>query len=78
MSGKCVCPKCGNSLVIEYVGSYGTIYAIRRDGKVGRRLKSVKYDQSGDGYMVYCSVCGTGYDGRMTDEGFVLYSVVVE
>lgn len=78
MSGKCVCPKCGNSLVIEYIGNYGTIYAIRQDGKIGRRLKSIKYEQSAEGYMVYCSSCGEGYDGRLTDKGFALYSEVAE
>lgn len=73
MSAKCVCQKCGNNLVIEYIGNYGTIYAIRQDGKIGRRLKSIKYDQSSDGYMVYCQSCGEGYDGRLTDEGFKIY-----
>lgn len=78
MSGKCVCPKCGSSLVIEYIGNYGTIYAIRRDGKIGRRMKSIKYEQSTDGYMVYCPSCGEEYDGRLTDEGFALYLEVVK
>lgn len=70
MTDRCVCPKCGNNLVIEYIGSYGTIYAIRQDGKIGRRLKSTKYDESSDGYVVYCPSCGTEYDGTLTDEGF--------
>jgi len=46
MSAKCVCPKCESNLVIEYIGNYGTIYAIKQDGKIGRKLRSIKYDQS--------------------------------
>lgn len=73
MSKKCVCPKCGNNLVIEYIGNYGTIYAIRQDGKIGQKLKSIKYEQSRDNYMVYCSSCGEGCDGRFTDGRFKIY-----
>lgn len=72
MEDKCVCPKCGGDLIIEYTGSYGTMYHIKRDGTTGRRLRSAKYEHSGD-YMVYCSQCGTGLDGRLTDGKFVPY-----
>lgn len=72
MNSKCICPKCGGSLVIEYVGTYGTIYHIRQDGTIGRRLRSAKYEHSGD-YMVYCQNCGAGLDGRFLDGKFVAY-----
>lgn len=67
---ECICKKCGNSLVIEYDGSYGTIYHLKKDGTTGRKLKTIKYEHSGD-YMVYCPNCGTGYDGRFYCEKFV-------
>ena len=70
----CACSKCGNNLVIEYIGNYGTIYSIRRDGTIGRRIKSVKYGVSSDGYMVYCPSCGAGYDGRFLDGKYVPYA----
>lgn len=69
----CVCGQCGANLVVEYIGNYGTIYYLRQDGSVGRKLRSVKYDSSSDGYMVYCPSCGAGYDGRFLDGKFVPY-----
>lgn len=68
----CACKKCGGNLEIEYIGNFGTIYHLRRDGTVGRRLRSIKYETSGD-YMVYCQSCGTGYDGRFLGGKFVPY-----
>ena len=73
MDQTCACRKCGGSLAIEYIGNYGTTYHLRRDGTVGRRLRSIKYESSGD-YMVYCQSCGTGYDGRLLNGKFVQYS----
>ena len=69
---KCLCSKCGNNLVIEYVGNYGTIYYIKENGKVGRKLKSIKYEESED-YFVYCPNCGIEYDGRFLNDKFIPY-----
>ena len=71
MSDKnCICPKCGGNLVIEYIGNYGIIYNINKNGSIGRRKKRIMYESSGD-YMVYCESCGTGYDGRLINETFL-------
>lgn len=70
---KCLCNKCGNNLVIEYVGNYGTIYYLKESGQIGRKLRSIKYEASGD-YFVYCPNCGTNYDGRLLDSKFIPYT----
>ena len=69
MAKRCVCTKCRGSLVIEYIGNYGTIYSLNQNGAIGRKIKSIKYEGSGD-YMVYCRQCGTGYDGRLINDHF--------
>lgn len=70
---KCFCPKCGGDLVIEYIGNYGTIYRINKNGTIGRREKRIMYESGGD-YMVYCKMCGEGYDGRLLDGKFEIYN----
>ncbi len=69
MADDTVCLDCGASLVVEYIGSYGTVYRLRRDGTVGARMKSIKYEHSGD-YMVYCPKCGHGFEGEFKDGVF--------
>lgn len=61
---KVSCTYCGHSLVIEYVGTYGTIYHVGQFGKIGRMLRSIKYEHSGD-TMVYCPSCGANYEHKI-------------
>ena len=69
---KGVCSKCNHNLVVEYVGNYGTIYYLRKDGSEGHKIKSIKYEFSGN-YFVYCPNCGESYDGRFIDGRFIPY-----
>ena len=62
----CICKKCRHSLVVEYIGNYGSIYHVRKDGRIGRKLRSVKYEESGD-MMVYCPECGTSYEFKLVN-----------
>lgn len=55
------CPECGGRLVAEATGNYGTIFEVKQDGSVGRKLRRVIYEHSGD-WMYYCADCGRGYD----------------
>ena len=71
---KIVCPECGGNLIYEAMGSYGTLYYVRKDGHIGRRLKSIMYEHSGDA-MVYCSECSIGYEFRNTEDGIRLVGV---
>lgn len=71
---KVVCPECGGNLIYEAIGNYGTLYYVRQDGRVGRRLKSIMYEYSGD-VMVYCSKCSNGYEFRNTKNGIQLVGV---
>lgn len=68
---KVVCPKCGGNLVYEAIGSYGQLYHVCKNGKIGRQLKVIKYEGSGDA-MLYCLDCGTNYDFRLTQDGVEL------
>lgn len=71
---KVVCPECGGNLICEAIGNYGTLYYVRQDGRIGRRLKSIMYEESGD-EMVYCSKCSSGYEFRRTVNGIELVGV---
>ena len=71
---KVVCPECGGNLIYEAIGNYGTLYYVRQDGRVGRRLKSIMYEHSGDA-MVYCSKCSSGYEFRNMENGIQLVEV---
>ncbi len=53
------CRFCGGPLVIEYVGSYGTVYLLKKDGTPRKKkMKTFMYEQnSGDEAMVYCWDC---------------------
>ena len=66
-----VCPECGGNLIYEAIGSYGTIYYVCKDGRIGRKLKSIQYEHSGDA-MVYCAECCSGYEFRRTENGIEL------
>ena len=55
---KNICPKCGGPLVIEYFGSYGSVYKINRDGTESkRRLRRIMYEESGGDAIIYCDKC---------------------
>lgn len=56
---KNICRYCGGKLVIEYFGSYGTIYPLKRNGREGkRRIKRILYEESDGDYMIFCQSCG--------------------
>lgn len=61
MSSKNTCRKCGGKIVAEAIGNYGTIYYLRKDGTIGRKLRRVMYEHSGD-WMFYCTGCGETYE----------------
>jgi hypothetical protein len=69
-----VCPECGGNLIYEAIGNYGTLYYVCKDGRIGRKLKSIQYDYSGDA-MVYCAECGSGYEFRRIENGIELAEV---
>lgn len=69
---KCVCRKCGENLVIEYIAERGEIYRLKQNGEIGARIKSVKYEATGD-YMVYCRSCGENYAGRLCAGRFEIW-----
>lgn len=59
MEKKNVCQHCGGLLVIEYISSYGSVYALKRNGEPSRRrLKKTMYEENGGDYMIYCKECG--------------------
>lgn len=55
------CPNCGGNLVAEALGTYGTIHYIRKDGTIGRILRTVKYEHTGE-WLYYCPICGENYE----------------
>jgi len=57
MKHKNICPKCGGNIVAEAFGQYGTVYYIRKDGQIGRKLRTVKYEHNDD-WIYYCPNCG--------------------
>lgn len=58
---KNICPKCGGKIVAEAIGNYGTIFYLKSDGTIGRKLRTIRYEHSGD-WMYYCADCGEGYN----------------
>jgi len=56
-----ICEECGGRIVAEAVGQYGTIYYLRKDGTIGRMLRRVKYEHTGQ-WLYYCPDCGENYD----------------
>ena len=63
---KNVCPKCGGRIVAEAIGNYGTIFYLRKDGTVGRKLREIRYEHSGD-WMYYCTECGENYEKNIIE-----------
>ena len=57
------CPDCGGQIVAEYIGSYGDVYIIGKNGVPHkRRLKRFIYESNGDKPMIYCFNCGKGIE----------------
>ena len=56
---KNICKYCGGKLVIEFIGSYGSVYPLKKNGQAGhRRIKRILYEESNDTPMIYCWDCG--------------------
>lgn len=53
------CPYCGGRMVIEYIGNYGNIYPLKKNGEPGKkRIKRILYEESGmEDAMIYCLDC---------------------
>ena len=63
MESKNKCPKCGGRLVAEFIGNYGDIFLLNKDGSgKTRRMKRMIYEHDGDPPMIYCIDCGEGYE----------------
>jgi len=58
-----ICPNCGGRIYAEALGTYGTIYNLRRDGSVGCEIRNVKYGYNGD-WLFYCTKCGTNFEEK--------------
>ena len=62
-NAKNICKYCGGPLVIEFIGSYGSVYPMRENGEPGkRRIKRILYEEDANGCMVYCRKCGRAQD----------------
>lgn len=62
---KNICKHCGGRMVVEFIGNYGSIYPMLKNGKPGRRrIRRVLYEESGSDMMVYCSKCGREREER--------------
>ena len=53
--------QCGGKIVVEFLGLYGNIHYVCKDGAIGHRLRCVKYDNT-EGVLYYCSDCGENFD----------------
>lgn len=62
-NAKNICPQCGGQIVAEAVGNYGTVFYLRKDGSIGRKLRTVRYEHSGD-WMYYCTKCGKNFEEK--------------
>ena len=52
------CLYCGGRMVIEYFGSYGNVYPLKKDGEPGKkRIRRFLYEESGDYPLIYCLDC---------------------
>lgn len=64
-----ICKYCGGKLVVEYIGSYGSVYALKGDGTPRkRRIRRTLYEESCDSPMIYCSKCGRTADHESKTE----------
>lgn len=64
------CPHCGGQLVVEYIGSYGDVFMLGKNGEPNKkRIKRFIYEHYGeDGKMVYCWNCRKMPDEEAEDE----------
>lgn len=45
-------------MVIEFLGSYGNVYPLKKNGEPGkRRIRRFLYEESGDYPLIYCLDC---------------------
>lgn len=60
------CPLCGGLMVIEYIGSYGNVYPLKKNGDPGKkRMRRIIYEEDGmESTMIYCWNCK-----RMKEDG---------
>ena len=64
MEDKNRCPKCGGRLVAEFLGSYGDVHLMKKDGTAQKqRMKRIIYETDGNPPMIYCIDCGEGFEG---------------
>jgi len=55
---KNICPYCGGQLVMEFIGSYGSVYNLKKDGEPSKkRRKRILYDESNGDFLIYCWNC---------------------
>lgn len=58
-----ICPECGGQLVAEFIGNYGDVYPLGKNGKpLKKRLRRHIYEHDGEPPMVYCKDCARGYE----------------
>ena len=59
------CPYCGGRVVIEYLGSYGNVYPLKKNGEPGKkRIRRFLYEESGDVPLIYCWDCRKMVEGK--------------
>lgn len=57
-NAKNICQYCGGPLVIEFIGSYGSVYPMKENGEPGRRrIKRILYEEGTSDCMIYCRNC---------------------
>jgi hypothetical protein len=45
-------------MVIEFIGNYGSIYPLKKNGKPGKkRIRRILYEESVEDPMIYCLDC---------------------
>ena len=62
------CPKCDGRIVAEAIGNYGTVFYLRDNGTIGHKLRSVKYEHTGE-WLFYCDECGEQFDESVLWKG---------
>lgn len=53
------CPYCGGQIVVEYIGTYGDVYVVGKNGKPrNKRIRRFIYEHYGEeDKIVYCWDC---------------------
>lgn len=54
----CVCPLCGGALAAEFIGQYGDVYKISKDGNIGKRKMSRNIYDKKKKPRIFCLDCG--------------------